>query len=149
MNPLLIGGIVEAIGKLADDLFTSDKERLDAQIELQKVGVEAAKVEAGLITAQLEVNKAEATNDNVFVAGWRPAIGWVCAAAMTYQFIIYPFLVWGWSLMQSQGWIPEAMKAPPMLDTDALWVILSGMLGIAGMRTVEKVKGAGGAKPAG
>ncbi len=68
---------------------------------------------------------------------------------MAYQFIIYPFLVWGWSLMQSQGWITEAMKAPPMLDTDALWVILSGMLGIAGMRTVEKVKGAGGAKPAG
>lgn len=140
MNPLIIGGIVETIGKIADDLFTSDKERADAQIEMMKVGIEAAKVDASLVVAQLEVNKAEATNESIFVAGWRPAIGWVGATAMAYQFILYPLMTWGWSMIQAWGWVPMEMRPPPMLDTDALWVILSGMLGIAGMRTVEKVK---------
>ena len=94
MNPIILGGIVDAIGKIADDLFTSDKERLDAQIELQKVNIEAAKIDASLATGQMEVNKAEATNTSLFVAGWRPAIGWVGAASMLYQFLTYPFLVW-------------------------------------------------------
>ncbi len=140
MAPLIVGGILEAVGKIADDLFTTDAERLAAELELRKLGLEASRIEAGLLTGQMEVNKAEAANQNWFVAGWRPAIGWVGAAAMAYQFLAYPFLVWAWTLMQAKGWIPEALSAPPMLDTDALWVILSGMLGIAGMRTLEKVK---------
>ncbi|MFC4924701.1 holin family protein [Delftia deserti] len=146
MNPLILAGIVDAIGKIADDLFTSDKERLDAQIELQKVSIEAAKIDASLATGQMEVNKAEATNTSLFVAGWRPAIGWVGAASMLYQFLIYPFLVWGWALMQAKGWVPVTMSAPPMLEAESLWVILSGMLGIASLRTVEKVKSAGASK---
>lgn len=146
MNPIILGGIVDAIGKIADDLFTSDKERLDAQIELQKVSIEAAKIDASLATGQMEVNKAEATNASLFVAGWRPAIGWVGAASMLYQFLIYPFLVWGWALMQAKGWVPSTMSAPPMLEAESLWVILSGMLGIASLRTVEKVKSAGASK---
>lgn len=146
MNPIILGGIVDAIGKIADDLFTSDKERLDAQIELQKVSIEAAKIDASLATGQMEVNKAEASNASLFVAGWRPAIGWVGAAALFYQYLIYPFLVWAWALMQAKGWVPVTMNAPPMLEAEALWVILSGMLGIASLRTVEKVKSAGASK---
>lgn len=133
MNPLALGGIVEGIGQLADDLFTSDEERLKAEIELKRLDVDVA-------MGQMAVNTAEAGHSSVFVAGWRPAIGWVGAAAMAYQFLLYPMLVWGWSLMQAKGWVPDSLKPPPMLDTDALWVILSGMLGIAGMRSVEKVK---------
>lgn len=141
MNPILVGGLVESIGKIADDLFTSDKERLDAQIEMQKLGIEVAKVEAGLVQGQLEINKTEAQHTNIFVSGWRPAIGWIGATSMAYQFILYPLLVWGWSLLQANGWVPTDMRPPPMLDTEALWVILSGMLGIAGLRSVEKVRG--------
>lgn len=140
MAPILIGGIIEAVGKIADDLVTSDKERLEAEIELQKVGVEAAKVDASLALGQMDVNAVEAQNRNWFVAGWRPALGWVGAMAMAYQFLLYPLLVWLWALMQARGWVPVALVAPPMLDTDALWVILSGMLGIGGFRTLEKVK---------
>lgn len=140
MAPILIGGIIEAVGKIADDLVTSDKERLEAEIELQKVGVEAAKVDASLALGQMDVNAVEAQNRNWFVAGWRPALGWVGAMAMAYQFLLYPLLVWLWALMQARGLVPVALVAPPMLDTDALWVILSGMLGIGGFRTLEKVK---------
>lgn len=132
LNP--IGGIVEAVGGVIDSLHTSDKERLDAEIEL-------AKIDASLLTGQMDVNKAEAQHASIFVAGWRPACGWIGAAAMAYQFLLYPMLVWLWTLMQAHGWVSIDLKPPPMLDTDALWVILTGMLGIAGARTFEKVKG--------
>ena len=134
MNSFLAGGIIEGVGKIADDLFTSDEERLRAEIDLKRLDVDVA-------LGQMAVNQAEAQSSSVFVAGWRPAVGWVGAAAMAYQFLLYPMLVWGWSLMQAKGWVPNELKPPPMLDTDALWVILSGMLGIAGARTFEKVKG--------
>lgn len=144
MNPILapvIGGIVESVGKLADDLLTSDKERLDAEIELRKLGIEELKVDAGLAQGQIDVNKVEAANSNIFVSGWRPAVGWTGVFAMAYQFILYPFLTWGWVLMQAKEWIPTTLTPPPMLDTDALWVILTGILGLGTARTVEKLQG--------
>ena len=141
MNPIVIGGVLEAIGSIADDLFTSDKERLDAEIELKRIGIEAAKIEAGLVTAQIEVNKTEAQHSSIFVAGWRPAIGWTGAAAMAYQFLLYPMLVWAWSLMQANDWVPVSQPPPPVLEAEALWVLMSGMLGVAGARTFEKIKG--------
>jgi len=141
MNPLLIGGIVEAVGKIADDLFTSDKERLDAQIELQRLGIEEQKVEAGLLSGQHEINKVEAGHSSIFVAGWRPAVGWVGVAAMAYQFILYPFLVWGWAALQAAGWVDQSLSPPPILATDALWIILTGILGIGTMRSFDKKTG--------
>lgn len=141
MNPLALGSIVQAVGQIADDLVTTDKERLDAELELRRLGLEERKVDAGLVQGQLEVNRAEATSSSLFVAGWRPAIGWIGATAMGYQFLIYPLLIWAWALLQALGVVPAGLQHPPMLDTDALWVVLSGMLGIAGLRTAEKVKG--------
>ena len=141
MNPLALGGIVQAVGQIADDLITTDKERLDAELELRRLGIEERKIEADLVRGQLDVNRAEAASSSLFVAGWRPAIGWVGAVALGYQFLAYPILVWAWALLQARGLVPAGLQPPPMLDTDALWVVLSGMLGIAGLRTAEKVKG--------
>lgn len=141
MNPLALGGIVQAVGQLADDLITTDKERLNAELELRRLGLEERKVEADLVRGQLDVNRAEAASNSLFVAGWRPAIGWIGATALGYQFLVYPLLTWAWALLQARGLVPAGLQEPPMLDTDALWVVLSGMLGIAGLRSVEKVKG--------
>lgn len=135
MNPLLIGGIVETVGKVADDLFTSDEERAKAELD-------AYRAETERIGGQIEINKAEAQHASVFVAGWRPAVGWVSVLALAYQFILYPLLVWGWSGMQAAGWIVASLPAPPLLDVEALMVLITGMLGIAGARTWEKLKGA-------
>jgi hypothetical protein len=77
----------------------------------------------------------------VFVSGWRPAIGWIGVAAMAYQFLLYPLFQWAWKYLQAMGWVPVGMDPPPVLDADQLWVILSGILGIAGMRSFEKTKG--------
>lgn len=137
MNPLLnigIGGIVETVGKVADDLFTSDEERLKAELE-------AYTAETDRASLQTEVNKIEAAHASIFVAGWRPAIGWIGAGAMAYQFIIYPFLTWGWTLMQANNWISTTLSAPPILPTDALWVILTGILGLGAARSFDKKAG--------
>lgn len=134
MNPLAIGAIIDSVGKVASDLITTDKERLDLELEARRIG-------QATDLAQVEVNKAEAQNQNLFVSGWRPAIGWVGAAAMAYQFLFYPLLVWAWVWLQAEQVVPKEVSPPPMLDTEALWVILSGMLGIAGMRSFEKARG--------
>lgn len=139
LNP--ISGIVAAVGGIIDSVHTSDKERLDAELELQRLGLEGQRIDAGLLQGQVDVNKVEAAHANVFVSGWRPAVGWVGVAAMAYQFVLYPFLVWAWALMQAVGWVPTTLTPPPMLETDALWVILTGILGLGTARTVEKLKG--------
>ena len=141
MNLLGIGSIVEAIGNIADDLFTSDEERINAQIEMMRLGIEERKIDAGLAQGQIEVNKAEAKHPSLFVSGWRPAVGWVCVTAMGYQFLFYPVLQWGWAFGQARGWLPAGLDAPPMLDTSALYTVLFGLLGLGTMRTFEKVKG--------
>ena len=134
MNPLGIGAIIDSVGKVASDLITTDKERIELELE-------GRRIDQATDLAQMEVNKTEAQNQNLFVAGWRPAVGWVGAAAMAYQFLLYPLLVWSWTWMQAEQIVPQDVKPPPMLDTEALWVILSGMLGIAGMRSFEKTRG--------
>jgi len=134
MNFLGIGSVIESVGKVAGDLITTDKERM--QLEL-----EGRKLDQAIDLAQIEVNKVEAASASVFVAGWRPAIGWIGAAAMAYQFLLYPMLLWAWTYLQGTGWIPKEISPPPVLDADQLWVILSGILGIAGMRSFEKTKG--------
>lgn len=134
MNPILIGGIVETVGKVADDLFTSDEERA-------KAALDAYSAETTRMQGQVEINKIEAASSSLFVAGWRPAIGWIGAAAMAYQFVAYPLMVWAWATMQAAGWVPGTLAAPPILDTDALWVILAGILGIGTMRSIDKRAG--------
>lgn len=131
LNLLGLGGIVETVGSIADNLITSDEERL-------KLELEAYKVDASLLQGQHAVNTAEAGHASVFVAGWRPMIGWVGAAALAYQFLLYPLMVWAWAIAQSQGWIDIKLPAPPIIDTEALWVLLTGMLGIAGLRSIDK-----------
>ena len=129
-----IGGIVKTVGDIAGDLITTDKERM--QLEL-----DGYRAESERMAGQVEVNKIEAGNASLFVAGWRPAVGWVGVAAMAYQFLAYPFLQWGWAALQASGMVHATMMPPPPLDTDALWVILSGILGLGVYRTAEKVKG--------
>jgi hypothetical protein len=88
-----------------------------------------------LVQGQMEINKVEAANPSVFTSGWRPFIGWVCGAALVYQYIIRPAVSW--------GVVAAGHPLPPMpgLD-DNLWQLLLGMLGLGGLRTFEKVKGA-------
>jgi len=84
--------------------------------------------------AQMEVNKAEAASGSVFVAGWRPAIGWVCAAAVAYTYLLVPVGMWLSFL------VGKPIAKPPVLDAN-LWELMFAMLGLGGLRTFEKIKG--------
>ena len=83
-----------------------------------------------LIELQAEINKMEAQHRTIFVAGWRPFIGWVCGVALAYNFVLRDMLVW------QMG----AETAPPALQMEHLMTVLIGMLGLGGMRTFEKLK---------
>jgi hypothetical protein len=83
-----------------------------------------------LIELQSEINKMEAQHRTIFVAGWRPFIGWVCGIALAYNFVLRDMLVW----------YMGAETAPPALQMEHLMTVLIGMLGLGGMRTFEKFK---------
>jgi len=128
------GNLVKDVGDAIDKTFTSDEERMEKHNELYKAerefNYQGAKLVAQQNMGQMEVNKAEAQSAHFFVAGWRPAIGWVGALALFYQFIIYPLL----------EWIPGLVPPGP-LDANLLWTIIAGMLGIGGMRSYDKMRG--------
>lgn len=136
-----IGTIAQTIAGIIDSVHTSEEEKLQAAIEAQKLGIEEQKISANLLQGQMAINEAEAKHASVFVAGWRPAVGWVGVLGLFYQFVLYPLLIWGWSLFQAWGWVPLEMRPPPLLDVEALIVLLGAILGIGAARTVEKVKG--------
>lgn len=85
--------------------------------------------------AQMEVNKAEAAHASIFVAGWRPFIGWVCGFALGWNFIAYPITQWIAFLYGKD------LTGMPELDAVELTTVLFGMLGLGAMRMEEKKKG--------
>ena len=121
---------IEAVGNVLDALFTSDKERLDKKAVLARIAQQP-----GLV--QLEINKIQATHKTVFVAGWRPFIGWVCGLALFYNFIARDMMVWALALTTADTPPPP----PPPLHLDVLTTILYALLGLGGMRTFEKLQG--------
>ena len=91
-----------------------------------------------LMIGQLEVNKVEAGHKSLFVAGWRPWIGWVGGMALAYQFVLYPLLMWLWVILKAKSIIPPGIDVPPVLDTGALFSIVTAMLGVGAMRSHDK-----------
>lgn len=83
-----------------------------------------------LISIQTRINEIEAKHRTVFVAGWRPFIGWVCGFALAYNFVIRDLFIWALQ--------PE--NVPPALQMEHLMTVLMGMLGLGGLRTYEKLK---------
>jgi hypothetical protein len=83
---------------------------------------------------QNTVNAAEASSGSLFTSGWRPMIGWVCAMALAYQYLLCPLGMWVATSMHL------AVATPPKLD-DSLWQLMFGMLGMGGLRTFEKIQG--------
>tara|TARA_R100001460_G_scaffold97902_1_gene140587 strand:- start:283 stop:663 length:381 start_codon:yes stop_codon:yes gene_type:complete len=83
-----------------------------------------------IIELQTKINEIEAGHRTVFVAGWRPFIGWVCGVALAYNFVIRDLFIW----------VTKTTDAPPALQMEHLMTVLLGMLGLGGLRTFEKVK---------
>ena len=130
MNPLLLGPLLE-VGKTLIDRFLPDQEaKRKAEAEFLAMAMQG---ELKTVLAQLEINAKEAANPNVFVSGGRPFFLWVGGVGFAYATIVQPILAW---VAAIKGW-----PAPPDVNQDLLWVVVTGLLGLGGLRSVEKFKG--------
>lgn len=117
-------------GKLIDRFFPDQAQADAAKLELLKLQQSG---ELAQLTGQLEINKAEAATGSLFIGGWRPGSGWICNIGLAYTFIVQPLCAWVASI---KGW-----PVPPAIDTDTLIFLLCSLLGIGGLRSMEKIKG--------
>ena len=136
MNPLTLGlgAVIDSVGKIAGDLYTSDKERLE-------LGLRSRELDQAGDMAQIEVNKVEAASQHWFTSGWRPGAGWVCVGGFAYQALLHPLMSWAWQIGLALGWLPAGAIAPPALDITSLEVLLYGLLGLGVYRTAERIRG--------
>lgn len=125
--PFGVSDAVAAGIKVLDKFIPDPSERAKAEAALRADLMSIDK-------AQIDVNKAEAETGSLFIGGWRPGIGWVCAAAVAYTYLVVPIAVWIGFL------VGKPIPKPPTLDAN-LWELMFAMLGLGGFRTIEKLKG--------
>jgi hypothetical protein len=129
MSPLLLGPIFELGKSLIDRFLPDPAAKAAAEMEFLKM---AAEGELKQVIAQLEINAKEAAHPSLFVAGWRPFFGWAGGVGFVYAVMLQPLLAW--------IAVIKGVPVPPELNLDLLWVVITGMLGIGGLRTFEKTK---------
>ena len=127
MIQALIGPVTGLLDKFIEDKDTKNALAHEISTMAERHAQELAK-------GQLEVNKVEAASKSMFVAGWGPAVGWVCVLGMASNFIIIPMANFGLAIAESSITIP-------LIDTSTMMPVLMGMLGLGAMRSVEKVQG--------
>jgi hypothetical protein len=127
MLELLIGPIASLLDKIIPDAVERDRLAHEIATMAERHAQELAK-------AQIEVNKEEAKSSSMFVAGWRPAVGWICATGMGFNFICVPL---GGFVCAIAG----VDISFPTLDLSEMMPVLMGMLGLGAMRSFEKSKG--------
>ena len=128
MLQALIGPVTGLLDKFIEDKDQKARLAHDIATMAEKHAHEAA-------MTQTDINKAEAQHRSIFVAGWRPFIGWTCGVALAYHFVVAPLILFG------AGWAGTEIPDLPQFDMDSLMTVLLGMLGLGGMRTFEKAKG--------
>lgn len=126
-----IGEIATAVSSIVDKIFPDKTQAEKDALTLQLAQLQADQQDKQM---QADVDKTEAGSASMFVAGWRPFIGWVCGSGLGFTFIVGPLATWGCRLYGKEIVFPE-------LDMGTLMTLLFGMLGLGGMRTVEKVSG--------
>lgn len=124
LDKLLGGGLVGSVGKIVDELHTSDEEKAQAKIKLQEL-------ENQLKLSQMDINKVEAGHKSIFVAGWRPAVGWLIVGILFYSYILQPFILMTLKIMGKDIDLP-------VLNMQEVMPIILGMLGLSFGRSYEK-----------
>jgi hypothetical protein len=126
-----VTALLEIGGKVIDRVWADPVQASAARLELIKIQQSG---ELAQIVGQMDINKAEAANPHLFVAGWRPFIGWVCGSGFAVQFVIGPL----------GEWITNIAGHPvkfPQMDLGTMMPLLFGMLGLGAYRTAEKIQG--------
>lgn len=122
---------LSGLGEVAGLATTVIEKIWPNKTEQEKAELAAA---LAIVQGQLEVNQAEAASSSVFVAGWRPFIGWVCGAACAWNWIGLPV---------TKMWLMLAGHTLDLSPADLteMLPVLMGMLGLGALRTFEKTKG--------
>ena len=126
------GGVVSAaedVANIIDQFVETDDEKQAAEIIKAKMMMKPS-------LAQIELNKIEAGHRSIFVAGWRPFIGWVCGFALLWHFILFDLLTW-----VTVNFFPHVTALPELTGTETLVTVLLSLLGLGAMRTAEKIGG--------
>lgn len=126
-----IDAIAQLVGTAVDKIWPD--ANIEAQSKAESLKAELTQ-ELQYTLGQLEINKAEAASPSVFVAGWRPAVGWVCVAGFGFEFVLRPI---GNGLLVAAG-LPPVF---PGIETESMTSLLWGLLGLGTLRTAEKIKG--------
>ena len=153
----VIGDLVESLTKGIDEIFTSDEERGQIDIEKKKIELKKLVTELKAQHAQLQINLEQASHPSIFVAGARPAIIWIGALGLMYEAIIRPIASWiafrvadleALAKTQMFAKLKEptidalsAFYSLPSIDQELFLPIIFGVLGLGGMRTWEKLQG--------
>ena len=127
----LLPSILPAVTTVIGRFLPEDKEakaKAEREIE-QQLTTHLAKIDL----AQLDINKTEAAHRSIFVAGWRPFIGWTCGVALAWTYVMTPILNF---ILAQTGHLMEL----PAMDMSQMMPVLMGMLGLGGLRTFEKFK---------
>lgn len=128
MLQALIGPVTGLLDKVIEDKDQKNALAHEIATMAEKQAHEAA-------MQQILVNREEAKHKSIFVSGWRPSVGWVCSIALAWHFVLQPLTVFFAAMF--------GVELPPLpqFDMDSLMTVLLGMLGLGGMRTLEKAKG--------
>ncbi len=132
LDKLIGGGLVtaaEGVANIIDRFVETDEEKQAAELIKAKLMMKPS-------LAQIELNKVEAGHRSIFVAGWRPFIGWVCGLALLWHFILFDLLTW-----VTVNFFPHVSELPELTGTETLVTVLLSLLGLGAMRTVEKFGG--------
>ena len=126
---------IPLVTKVIERLFPDPEKQTEAKLKLfelqQSADIAELEAEVKLMTGQMEINSQEARSGNWFVAAWRPAVGWVCTVGLAWNFVLHPTLQWIMAIAGSDVKLP-------MSDLSTLLTILGAMLGIGGLRSVDK-----------
>ena len=129
----IVGGSVvtaaEGVANIIDQFVETDDEKRAAEMIKAKMMMKPS-------LAQIELNKIEAGHRSIFVAGWRPFIGWVCGFALAWHFILFDMLTW-----ITVNFFPHVTSVPELTGTETLVTVLLSLLGLGAMRTAEKFGG--------
>lgn len=130
----LIGNLVDIGKTIVERLIPDPKQKAEA---LQKLAEMEQNGDLQVIAGQVEINKIEAASSNFFIAGWRPAVGWVLAAGLAVMLVVGPLMAWGSALARRP--IDQ-----PKMPVEVIMALSTSLLGLSGMRTWEKFKGVEG-----
>ena len=131
MITALIPQLLPLISGVIDKTIPDENGKAKALQDIEKTLIDNA---SNINLAQIATNQTEAKHKNIFVAGWRPAIGWSCALGIFWLFIGANFAQWGMNMAGIEGEVPT-------VPSDVLLELTFAMLGMAGLRTFEKIKG--------